>query len=102
MENNSVKTTRALLGVSDKTGLADLARTLARHGVEIASSGGTKAAPESPGVPVKAGQDVSAVPRMRHCRGETLHRRLHGRFRAPRHKAAVDLRMEQHGLEPID
>src|SRR5579864_1255052 len=102
MENNSVKITRALLGVSDKTGLADLARALARHGVEILSTGGTKAALESAGVHVKAVEDFTGFPEILDGRVKTLHPKIHGGILARRSEPSHQRAMAQHGLEPID
>jgi phosphoribosylaminoimidazolecarboxamide formyltransferase/IMP cyclohydrolase len=102
MDNNSVKITRALLGVSDKAGLADLARALARHGVEILSTGGTKAALESAGVHVKAVEDFTGFPEILDGRVKTLHPKIHGGILARRSEPSHQRAMAQHGLEPID
>jgi phosphoribosylaminoimidazolecarboxamide formyltransferase/IMP cyclohydrolase len=102
MDNNSVKITRALLGVSDKTGLADLARALARHGVEILSTGGTKAALENAGVHVKAVEDFTGFPEILDGRVKTLHPKIHGGILARRSEPSHQRAMAQHGLEPID
>src|SRR6266851_5247797 len=102
MDNNGVKITRALLGVSDKAGLADLARALARHGVEILSTGGTKAALESAGVHVKAVEDFTGFPEILDGRVKTLHPKIHGGILARRSEPSHQRAMAQHGLEPID
>jgi phosphoribosylaminoimidazolecarboxamide formyltransferase / IMP cyclohydrolase len=102
MDNNSVKITRALLGVSDKAGLADLARALARHGVEILSTGGTKAALESAGLHVKAVEDFTGFPEILDGRVKTLHPKIHGGILARRSEPSHQRAMAQHGLEPID
>jgi phosphoribosylaminoimidazolecarboxamide formyltransferase/IMP cyclohydrolase len=102
MDNNSVKITRALLGVSDKAGLADLARALARHGVEILSTGGTKAALESAGLRVKAVEDFTGFPEILDGRVKTLHPKIHGGILARRSEPSHQRAMAQHGLEPID
>ena len=102
MDNNSVKITRALLGVSDKAGLADLARALARHSVEILSTGGTKAALESAGVHIKAVEDFTGFPEILDGRVKTLHPKIHGGILARRSEPSHQRAMAQHGLEPID
>src|SRR5712692_9117739 len=102
MDNNGVKITRALLGVSDKAGLADLARALARHGVEIMSTGGTQAALESADVRVKAVEDVTGFPEILDGRVKTLHPKIHGGILARRSEPSHQRAMAQHGLEPID
>src|SRR5579864_1365976 len=102
MDNNSVKITRALLGVSDKAGLADLARGLARHGVEILSTGGTKAALESAGVHVKAVKDFTGFPEILDGRVKTLHPKIHGGILARRAEPSHQRQMADHRLEPID
>jgi len=102
MDNNSVKITRALLGVSDKAGLADLARALARHGVEILSTGGTRAALESAGLHVKAVEDFTGFPEILDGRVKTLHPKIHGGILARRSEPSHQRAMAQHGLEAID
>jgi len=102
MDNNSVKITRALLGVSDKAGLADLARALASHGVEILSTGGTKAALVSAGLHVKAVEDFTGFPEILDGRVKTLHPKIHGGILARRSEPSHQRAMAQHGLEPID
>jgi phosphoribosylaminoimidazolecarboxamide formyltransferase/IMP cyclohydrolase len=93
---------RALLGVSDKAGLADLARALARHGVEILSTGGTKAALVSAGLHVKAVEDFTGFPEILDGRVKTLHPKIHGGILARRSEPSHQRAMAQHGLEPID
>ena len=78
---------RALLGVSDKSGLADFARALARHGVELLSTGGTKAALEAAGVTVKAVEEFTGFPEMLDGRVKTLHPKIHGGILAPPRRA---------------
>jgi phosphoribosylaminoimidazolecarboxamide formyltransferase/IMP cyclohydrolase len=93
---------RALISVSDKTGVVDLAKALAGIGVEILSTGGTAAALAAAGVPVK---DVSAhtgFPEMMDGRLKTLHPKVHGGLLAirgnPEHEAAA----RDHAIAPID
>jgi phosphoribosylaminoimidazolecarboxamide formyltransferase/IMP cyclohydrolase len=93
---------RALLSVSDKTGLIDAARALHELGVELVSTGGTKAAIAAAGLPVKDVADLTGFPEMMDGRVKTLHPVVHGGLlgvrEAPTHKAA----METHGIGGID
>ncbi len=93
---------RALLSVSDKTGLVDAARQLAALGVELVSTGGTRKAIADAGLPVKDISDLTGFPEMMDGRVKTLHPIVHGGLLgvrdAPEHKAA----MEEHGIGGID
>ncbi|WP_108483674.1 bifunctional phosphoribosylaminoimidazolecarboxamide formyltransferase/IMP cyclohydrolase [Oceaniglobus ichthyenteri] len=93
---------RALLSVSDKTGLVDLARALADRGVELLSTGGSAAALRGAGLDVRDVADVTGFPEMMDGRVKTLHPMVHGGLLAlrddPNHVAA----MEQHGIGGID
>ncbi|QHS51087.1 bifunctional phosphoribosylaminoimidazolecarboxamide formyltransferase/IMP cyclohydrolase [Edaphobacter sp. 12200R-103] len=93
---------RALLSVTDKTGLVDFARSLAGHGVELVSTGGTAKALRDAGLTVKDISDLTGFPEMLDGRVKTLHPKVHGgilHMRGnPEHVAAV----ESHGIEPID
>ncbi|MEW6269648.1 MAG: bifunctional phosphoribosylaminoimidazolecarboxamide formyltransferase/IMP cyclohydrolase [Thermodesulfobacteriota bacterium] len=93
---------RALLSVSDKTGLVELARGLAAHGVELLSTGGTAKAIRDAGLPVKEVADHTGFPEMLDGRVKTLHPKIHGgllgRRDLPEHVAA----MAEHGIPPID
>ena len=93
---------RALLSVSDKTGLIDAARTLAGLGVELVSTGGTRKAIADAGLPVKDISDLTGFPEMMDGRVKTLHPIVHGGLLgvrdAPDHRAA----MEVHGIGAID
>src|SRR4051794_2857486 len=97
-----VKIARALLSVSDKTGLAELARALAGHGVELVSTGGTAKAIREAGLEVKDVSELTGFPEMMDGRVKTLHPKVHGGLLAvrddPEHKAA----MEAHGIGAID
>ena len=91
---------RALLSVSDKTGLLDFARALAAHGVALLSTGGTAAALRAAGLTVT---DVSAhtgFPEIMDGRVKTLHPKIHGGLLGRR--GTDDTVMAQHGIEPID
>jgi phosphoribosylaminoimidazolecarboxamide formyltransferase/IMP cyclohydrolase len=93
---------RALLSVSDKTGLVEAARTLAALGVELVSTGGTRKAIADAGLPVKDIADLTGFPEMMDGRVKTLHPLVHGGLLgvrdAPEHKAAMEL----HGIGAID
>ncbi len=93
---------RALLSVSDKTGLVEAARVLHEAGVELVSTGGTKAAIAAAGLPVKDVSDLTGFPEMMDGRVKTLHPLVHGGLLgvrdAPEHVAA----MVEHGVEAID
>ncbi|WP_333684627.1 bifunctional phosphoribosylaminoimidazolecarboxamide formyltransferase/IMP cyclohydrolase [Pontibaca methylaminivorans] len=93
---------RALLSVSDKTGLVDLGRALATQGVELLSTGGTAKALRDAGLMVRDVADVTGFPEMMDGRVKTLHPAIHGGLLAlrddPGHRAA----MEGHGIAAID
>src|SRR5215218_2234971 len=93
---------RALVSVYDKRGLEDLARGLARLGVEIVSTGGTLRFLQEKGIPVTAVSDVTGFPEILDGRVKTLHPRIHGGILAnravPEHMAALG----QHEITPID
>jgi len=78
MKSERVVVRRALIGVSDKAGLADFVRVLARHGVEIVSTGGTAAALEAAGVKVRTVENFTGLPEMLDGRVKTLHPKIHG------------------------
>jgi phosphoribosylaminoimidazolecarboxamide formyltransferase/IMP cyclohydrolase len=93
---------RALLSVSDKTGLAELAQTLAAAGVELLSTGGTAKTLREAGLTV---QDISAFtgfPEMLDGRVKTLHPRVHGGLLYIRDNPAHEEAVREHGIEPID
>jgi phosphoribosylaminoimidazolecarboxamide formyltransferase/IMP cyclohydrolase len=102
MATDKVVIRRALLGVSDKTGLVEFARVLERRGVEILSTGGTKAALEKGGVRVKSVEDFTGSPEMLDGRVKTLHPKIHGGILARRGDASHQEQMRAHGIEPID
>jgi phosphoribosylaminoimidazolecarboxamide formyltransferase / IMP cyclohydrolase len=93
---------RALLSVSDKTGLIDTAQALAAAGVELVSTGGTRAAIAAAGLPVKDISELTSFPEMMDGRVKTLHPIVHGGLLgvrdAPEHAAA----MIEHGIGAID
>jgi phosphoribosylaminoimidazolecarboxamide formyltransferase/IMP cyclohydrolase len=97
-----VRITRALLSVSDKSGLVDLGRALTRHGVELVSTGGTATALREAGLEVRDVADLTGFPEMMDGRVKTLHPKVHGGLLAvrdnPEHQAAA----AAHGIAPID
>ncbi|MFL0586333.1 bifunctional phosphoribosylaminoimidazolecarboxamide formyltransferase/IMP cyclohydrolase [uncultured Sphingomonas sp.] len=93
---------RALLSVSDKTGIVDLARTLAEKGVELVSTGGTAKALRDAGLTVRDVSDLTGFPEMMDGRVKTLHPMVHGGLLAVRDDAAHAAAMEEHGIGAID
>ena len=99
-EGPSVAVRRALLSVSDKTGLLDLARALAAHGVELLSTGGTAKALREAGLTVKDVSEVTGFPEMMDGRVKTLHPKVHGGLLG---RAGIDdAVMAEHGIGAID
>jgi phosphoribosylaminoimidazolecarboxamide formyltransferase/IMP cyclohydrolase len=96
------KIRRALISVSDKTGIVDFARQLKAFGVEIISTGGTAKTLREADIEVRDVSDVTGFPEMMDGRVKTLHPKIHGGLLGirdnPEHQAA----MTQHGIEPID
>jgi len=100
IEGPSVAVRRALLSVSDKTGLVDLAKALAAHGVELLSTGGTAKALRDAGLEVKDVSDVTGFPEMMDGRVKTLHPLVHGGLLG---RAGIDdAVMDAHGIGRID
>ena len=93
---------RALLSVSDKTGLADLGGRLAKVGVELVSTGGTAAALREAGLQVRDVSDVTGFPEMMDGRVKTLHPLIHGGLLAVRDDRAHTQAMEAHDIGAID
>lgn len=93
---------RALLSVSDKTGLVPLGEALAARGVELLSTGGTAKALRDAGLTVVDVSDVTGFPEMMDGRVKTLHPRVHGGLLALRDNAAHISAMERHGIGAID
>jgi phosphoribosylaminoimidazolecarboxamide formyltransferase/IMP cyclohydrolase len=102
MAQDRLKIVRALLGVSDKTGLADFARALSSYGVELISTGGTQAALEAAGLQVKTVEKFTGFPELLDGRVKTLHPKIHGGILARRSLSSHQEQMRAHGLEPID
>ncbi|NUQ17548.1 MAG: bifunctional phosphoribosylaminoimidazolecarboxamide formyltransferase/IMP cyclohydrolase [Sphingomonas sp.] len=93
---------RALISLSDKSGLDELAAGLARHGVEIVSTGGTAAKVTENGVPVRDISDLTGFPEMMDGRVKTLHPKVHGGLLAVRDNPQHVASMAEHGIAPID
>ena len=93
---------RALLSVSDKAGLVDLARGLADLGVELLSTGGTARALTAAGLTVREVADVTGFPEMLDGRVKTLHPAIHGGILARRDLAAHGEALARHGIGAID
>tara|TARA_R110002110_G_scaffold103598_18_gene261878 strand:+ start:2078 stop:3667 length:1590 start_codon:yes stop_codon:yes gene_type:complete len=102
MTANLVPVGRALLSVSDKTGLIELARALVAQGVDLISTGGTALALRSAGVPVRDVAEVTGFPEMMDGRVKTLHPMVHGGLLALRDDDEHLVAMAAHGIEPID
>jgi phosphoribosylaminoimidazolecarboxamide formyltransferase/IMP cyclohydrolase len=93
---------RALLSVSDKTGLVDLARTLAEFGVELISTGGTRKALADAGLAVRDISEITGFPEVLDGRVKTLHPLVHGGILAIRDNPAHQATLRGHGIAPID
>ena len=96
-----MKIKRAILSVSDKRGLVDLARGLVRHGVQILSTGGTARVLSEAEIPTTAIADHTGAPEILDGRVKTLHPTIHGGLLGrptPEHRAQMD----EHGIAPID
>jgi len=93
---------RALVSVYDKTGLTELATALARHGVEIISTGSTAATIAAAGLPVTAVEDVTGFPECLDGRVKTLHPRIHAGILADRRKPEHLAQLTELEVAPID
>src|SRR5919106_1146230 len=96
------KINRALISVSDKTGIVDFARELKSFNVEIISTGGTAKALRDAGIEVRDISEVTGFPEMMDGRVKTLHPRVHGGLLALRNNPEHVAAMQEHGIEPID
>jgi phosphoribosylaminoimidazolecarboxamide formyltransferase/IMP cyclohydrolase len=94
--------TRALLSVTDKTGLADFARALAGYGIELVSTGGTVKALQDAGLTVTEVSALTGFPEIMDGRLKTLHPKVHGGLLAVRANKAHAAAMQTHGIKPID
>src|SRR5262249_2373358 len=93
---------RALLSVSDKTGLVDLARTLHELGAELVSPGGTSKALPGAGLPVRDLSDLTGFPEILDGRVKTLHPRVHGGLLAIRDNTKHAETVREQGIPLID
>jgi phosphoribosylaminoimidazolecarboxamide formyltransferase/IMP cyclohydrolase len=93
---------RALLSVSNKTGLLDFARGLTSLGIEIVSTGGTAKSLAEAGLPVTTVSEVTGFPEILDGRVKTLHPKVHGGILADRNKAAHLAALDVHGITRID
>ena len=93
---------RAILSVSDKTGLVDFASGLSGLGVELVSTGGTAKALSAAGLPVIGISDVTGFPEMMDGRVKTLHPNIHGGILARRHRPDDLEAIGRHGIKPVD
>ena len=98
MADHPRRVTRALLSVSDKSGLIDFARALSAHGVDLVSTGGTAKAIAEAGLKVTDVSDLTGFPEMMDGRVKTLHPKVHGGLLAIRDNAEHARAMADHGI----
>ncbi len=98
----SHRITRALLSVSDKSGLVGFAKALTDHGIELISTGGTAKALKDAGLAVIDVAELTGFPEMMDGRVKTLHPKVHGALLAVRANKEHAASMRTHGIEPID
>src|SRR6478672_5656608 len=96
------KIQRAILSVTDKTGLDDFARELAAMGVELISTGGTAKLLRDSGIAVKDISELTGFPEMLDGRVKTLHPKVHGGILHRREDASHRAAVAEHGIQPID
>ena len=97
-----MKIKRALLSVSDKTGIVELAKFLSDNGVEIISTGGTMKAIKEAGIPVTYVSDVTGFPEIMDGRVKTLNPKIHGAILAVRSNPEHMKALAEHDITPID
>ncbi|MGH7244333.1 MAG: bifunctional phosphoribosylaminoimidazolecarboxamide formyltransferase/IMP cyclohydrolase [Phycisphaerales bacterium] len=100
--NDLVTIRRAIVSVSDKTGLIEFARALARRDIEIISTGGTAATLEKAGIPVTPIDRVTGFPEIMDGRVKTLHPKVHGALLAVRDDPSHVEALQKHDIAPID
>ncbi|MBS4179470.1 bifunctional phosphoribosylaminoimidazolecarboxamide formyltransferase/IMP cyclohydrolase [Lederbergia citrea] len=93
---------RALISVSDKTGVVEFTKELVKLGFEVLSTGGTKKALEDSGVPVKGVEEITGFPEILEGRVKTLHPFIHGGLLAKRNESSHLKQLEEQGIQPID
>ena len=96
------KIRRALISVSDKTGIVEFARALKTFGVQIISTGGTAKSLRDAGMEVLDVSDITGFPEMMDGRVKTLHPKIHGALLGVRDNPEHEAAMKKHGIEPID
>ncbi len=96
------KIARALLSVSDKTGLVEFAKALSDRGIALVSTGGTAKALRNAGLDVTDVAEITGSPEMMDGRVKTLHPKIHGGLLAMRGNAEHEAAMAEHGIPPID
>src|SRR3954447_8503857 len=99
---DAVRVRRALISVSDKTGIVDFARGLGQLGIEIVSTGGTASSLREAGIEVRDVSDLTGSPEILSGRVKTLHPRLHAALLAVRDDPEHMETLEAEGIEPID
>ncbi len=97
-----VKIERALISVTDKSGVVEFAKELHEMGVEIVSTGGTARVIREAGVPVVDVSEVTGFPEMLDGRVKTLHPRIHGGILFVRENEKHQREVKEHGIRPID
>jgi phosphoribosylaminoimidazolecarboxamide formyltransferase/IMP cyclohydrolase len=97
-----MKIKRALVSVSNKTGIVDFARGLREHGVAIISTGGTAKALTEAGIEVEKVSDITGFPEILDGRVKTLHPKIHGGLLARRDLDDHLRQLKEHGIDPID
>src|ERR1700693_763740 len=102
MTDHPRRVTRALLSVSDKSGLIEFARALAGHGIDLLSTGGTAKAIAAAGLKVTDVSELTGFPEMMDGRVKTLHPKVHGGLLAIRGNAEHAEAMKAHRIAPID
>lgn len=93
---------RALISVSDKTGIVELARKFVSLGIEIISTGGTSRTLQDANLPVTNISQVTGFPEILDGRVKTLHPKIHGGLLAIRDRASHQQQLEENGISPID
>jgi phosphoribosylaminoimidazolecarboxamide formyltransferase / IMP cyclohydrolase len=102
MTDHPRRVTRALLSVSDKTGLIEFARALSGYGIDLVSTGGTAKAIAAAGLKVRDVSELTGFPEMMDGRVKTLHPKVHGGLLAIRGNKEHAEAMKSHGIAPID
>ncbi|UYW28942.1 bifunctional phosphoribosylaminoimidazolecarboxamide formyltransferase/IMP cyclohydrolase [Methylorubrum extorquens] len=102
MPRDQIRVTRALLSVSDKTGLTDFAAALSQRGVELVSTGGTHRALTEAGLAVREVSELTRFPEMMDGRVKTLHPAVHGGLLAVRDNPEHQAALAAHGIGAID